>query len=398
MMRWGAVVPLIGGQLVGSELALGCPPAEIASFSDFEYNDGFTRRRWPDVPFHLLDRGERMSGNFDIIASVCPCAGLSMLSTAKTDSSARDKMNEWMIKSAEYVMSEVRPTVYMGENAPGMFSDMGKRLVSQLVGIALKNGYTASFFKTNAIHHGLPQRRIRTFYYFWKDMRPPSEVTWFETKPPSALEYLQSMGKPERWDDGTTYDLKQLSVYKYLRNIYGDLWRNAGERGEQTYSNAFTLLTKKQHLHDYLSWVQPGDRDHFYKAISRYRDKMASTGGGVFIFPPVFDMGGYPAVMKKTAEMLVHPTEDRYLNVREAAWLMGLPGDFELPPRDRFNVICQNVPVQSARDATLVAVEHIGGSRKGSADDIMWFDNSSKKTYFGIEKSTRSTTTHDVFF
>lgn len=384
-MRWGAVVPLVGGQLLGSEMAIGTPPAEMASFSAFEYNDGFARRRWPDAPFRLIDRGERMAGRFMAVVSVCPCAGLSMLSTAKSNSDARDRMNQWMFQSAEYVMGDVRPDVYMGENAPNMFSNMGRPTVARLVDIARRNGYTVTFYKTNAVTHGLPQRRIRTFYYFWREQPPPAEVPWFDRAAPSALEYLSSMGRPDGWDAKTTYDLKELSLYRFLRSRYGDAWRNGGEDPPQRYSNGFTILTKKQLLHEYIERSAP-DHDHFRKAMLRYRDKMAGDGGGVFIFPPVFDMGGYPAVMKKTAEMLVHPTEDRYLNVREVGWLMGLPGDFEMPPRDRFNVLCQNVPVQSARDATSVALEHLGGRLKRSTDDVMWFDNESKRAYRTIDK------------
>jgi hypothetical protein len=49
--------------------------------------------------------------------------------------------------------------------------------------------------------------------------------------------------------------------------------------------------------------------------------------------------------------MLTHPDEDRYINYREAMTIMGLPDDFELlHPKKNSNHICQNVPVQTARD------------------------------------------------
>jgi hypothetical protein len=67
---------------------------------------------------------------------------------------------------------------------------------------------------------------------------------------------------------------------------------------------------------------------------------------------------------------------------------MGLPRDFEMPPRDRFNVLCQNVPVQSARDATKVAMAHLDGQLPVSSEDVMWHDNIAKKVYYGLDKRT----------
>ena len=82
-------------------------------------------------------------------------------------------MNEWMYKSAEYVLGEVQPKVFWGENAPRLASKMGEPVVRRLRKIGEEHGYTFSIFKTKSILHGLSQVRDRTFYFFWKGDQVP---------------------------------------------------------------------------------------------------------------------------------------------------------------------------------------------------------------------------------
>lgn len=381
-MRWAAVVPLIGGQLVGSERAFGTPPAEIASFSPFAHNDSFTRRRWPNTPFRILDEGQKLTGNYDAVVSVCPCAGLSMLSIAKPGTEAREKKNQWMFDAAEYVLGEVKPGVYLGENAPALFTTMGTSVAKRMADVAKKHGYSLSFYRTDARSHGLPQRRIRTFYYFWRNDVSP-KLTWFDRDMIPAKEYLALLDKDaDRIDEPSVRDLKGEMSYQYLRQKYGDRWRSAGE-DENPYTNVLVMMDKKQMLRDFVNWA-PNKKDHVVQAAAKMMDNK-----GAFSFPPTFDKeGSYPAVMKKTVVHLVHPTEDRYLNMRETAWLMGLPKDYPIPIGEDFNVLCQNVPVESARDASLIAKDWLSGKLEDSNEKVMWFDNESKQEYHTIDRLT----------
>ena len=76
----------------------------------------------------------------------------------------------------------------------------------------------------------------------------------------------------------------------------------------------------------------------------------------VFYQGPLFVDKYCPAIISKNCTVLVHPTEDRYLNLREMASLMGMPGDFRLT-NSHVNggyytpqMIGQNVPVNTVRD------------------------------------------------
>ncbi len=79
----------------------------------------------------------------DVVNSVCPCAGLSMLNTSASSDSAT---NDWMLESAKYVLGEVKPKVFWGENAPGLYGNMGKPVVEKLLKtIGEEFGYTFTF-------------------------------------------------------------------------------------------------------------------------------------------------------------------------------------------------------------------------------------------------------------
>ena len=40
--------------------------------------------------------------------------------------------NQWMFKSADYVLGTIKPKVFWGENAPGLFTNMGDGVVKEL--------------------------------------------------------------------------------------------------------------------------------------------------------------------------------------------------------------------------------------------------------------------------
>ena len=73
-----------------------------------------------------------------------------------------------MLKSARYVLENVQPQVFWGENAPRLASKMGEPIVSKMRELADELGYTVSLYKTKSILHGLSQVRDRAFYFFWK--------------------------------------------------------------------------------------------------------------------------------------------------------------------------------------------------------------------------------------
>ena len=106
-----------------------------------------------------------------------------------------------MYNSAEYVLENVKPKVLWGENAPGLFTKMGEGVVDNLKAIGEKYGYSFSLIKTNTELHGIPQRRIRTFYFFWNTPTVPM-LEWKFREKKHLIDYLAEI--PE---DATLQDM-----------------------------------------------------------------------------------------------------------------------------------------------------------------------------------------------
>ena len=166
-MSFASIVPLIGGETIGMENIFGEKPKYILTFDGFQANEEHLLNHYNyEVPYLNLSETKTDTDKVNVINTVCPCAGLSSLSPS---ASSNNVMNDWMYKSAEYVLNECQPDIFWGENAPRLASKMGEPVVRRLRKIGEQNGYTFSIFKTKSILHGLGQVRDRTFYFFWKD-------------------------------------------------------------------------------------------------------------------------------------------------------------------------------------------------------------------------------------
>ena len=170
-MSYASIVPLIGGETIAMENVFGERPKYIMTYEGFQANESHLLNHYNhEVPYLNLSEGASYTEKVNVINTVCPCAGLSSLSPS---AASNNPMNEWMFTSAEYVLSEVQPKVFWGENAPRLASKMGEPVVRRLRKIGEDNGYTFSIFKTKSILHGLSQVRDRTFYFFWKGNEVP---------------------------------------------------------------------------------------------------------------------------------------------------------------------------------------------------------------------------------
>ena len=167
------MVPLSGGSAIGCFISTGVLPQFHLSYKPFASNEQHLQRYWPEVPLHYLDKDPVVDfRGVDYINSVCPCAGLSMRNDSTTMVN-NSTANKWMLDSSIYVLSRVRPKVLWGENAPGLFSNNGAGLVQKLREIGQQFGYSFSLMKTSTELHGIPQRRVRTFYFFWNTPTVP---------------------------------------------------------------------------------------------------------------------------------------------------------------------------------------------------------------------------------
>jgi site-specific DNA-cytosine methylase len=383
--NYGAIVPLIGGMVVANENATGEKPSFLISYEAFGGNDAHCVNRYQEAPYVLLDSetnkiiedtfdeetGELlyqspykkgMFNEVDFVSAVCPCAGLSMLNSNNNGSGkargADAVQNDWMYKSARFVLETVQPKVFWGENAPGLYTKMGEKVVENLRAIGEEFGYSFSMIKTDTYLHGIPQHRTRTFYFFWKDSEAPL-LNYHKTQAPMLEEYLNQV--PE---DASEMDrpfgmgeIKDNGWFQYAKHKGWSVKRLV----ESEYKTMFHWVGGEGLMDDAAEWAEENDHPVMVKFINHTKKKLAENKGWWDGTPLIFHDATNAIIAKNAA--IVHPGKDRGITIREAMHLMGLPHDFELVGGS-FNHICQNVPVKTATDWTTEVMRFVKGEIK----------------------------------
>lgn len=377
-LKHASIVPLIGGETLGQMAAFGTKPDYLLSYTPFSNNDSHLVNHLKDVPYILLDQGGKHPGYVDIVNAVCPCAGLSSLSPSANSEAA---VNDWMMITAKYVLEEMKPQVFWGENAPRFAGEMGRPIVNKLRKLGKENGYTMSIYRTKSLLHGLPQVRERSFYFFWKGDKVPV-FNYFERAHTKIEDLLAGVNKSASQNDVTNKKIpsKDDPYYRYVLEVM---------EGGISHSEFQSKLTKST---DAMHWIETNG--HTYRQVKEFfakegYEKLASKMDGI---QDKLDAGGN--IMRRASYIpkdyigafvghlpvsMTHPTEDRYLTYRECMTIMGLPEDFQLlNPARNLNHVCQNVPVTTATDMAMEIKAVLEGKRDMVMAPLMYHFNNSK--------------------
>ena len=233
-----------------------------------------------------------------------------------------------------------------GENAPGLFLALGASLVPRLRALASSFGYSFSMVKTDTALHGLPQHRIRTFYFFWRCPTAPL-LRYVNTVRPKLVDFLQSIPPWAEYQDlfvqqGSVTDRFKPYQYVLLREQlnHEQFVRKMARENNGTITVS-KYLDKYNLLDDCIAWMRlyfPGERWSVNKMgksrtivdyLEHCKDKL-SRGLGYWDDSPKFMGDTFTAVITKNVVFAVHPAEDRFLNIRELMALMGLPHTYQV--------------------------------------------------------------------
>lgn len=381
-MKYISFIPLIGGMAIANANATGKKPEFVLSYDAFAKNESNLKNYWSDVEWHLLDADtnqlvedvELDYSDIDFVSSVCPCAGMSGLNCANRG--ADNATNNWLYKSAEYILGTIKPKVYFGENAPGLYSEQNVKVLNRLREYGRQYGYSFTIYKTDTYRHGIPQHRMRTFFFFWKGDQCPM-MDWYNH--PSEKPF-------EEWilDKNVGTQTTHIKNYK-TSELYPEMkWimetRCNGEYSKyveffydqcEKYSirTPYDYIKENNLWQEYRDWLvnQPnadkpmhgqGNRTPLYYVD--YRLNKINQGLGYFAIQPIVYKGAANAIISKNMWWTLHPVEDRYLSTREIMSLMGLPNDFELVTNN-LQQVTQNVPVCTAQDMTDQVIKFING-------------------------------------
>ena len=389
-LKHASIVPLIGGETIGQQQAFGVRPDYLLSYRPFANNDFHLVNYYKnEVPYYVLDDGQKHSHLVDVVNSVCPCAGLSSLSPSANSNAA---VNDWMITTAKYVLEEMKPQVFWGENAPRFAGEMGKPIVAKLMNIAKANGYTMSIYRTKSQLHGLSQVRERSFYFFWRGSQVP--VFQYFDRPHKKIEdTIRSINKNSTQQIVTNEKIpsKDDPFYRYvLEEMEGGITHQQFfNKIEKTADVMHYIETNGHSYRDVKKFMLKEGYDKIAAKLDGIQDKL-DAGGNIMRRMSLVGKDYIGAFVGHLPTSLTHPDEDRYITVREAMHIMGLPDDFELiNPKRNLNHVCQNVPVTTARDMAEEIKAVLNGERDMIKGDLIYQFNNSK-TMEVIDLSPRS--------
>lgn len=386
---YAAMVPLIGGGPLGTAEALdGQLPEYVLSYSPFAGNDehyiNYLREKkgWTGDYVHLDTQTDYVPKNVDVVISTCPCAGLSSLSRS---SNADNPVNEWMYTTSEYVLSTVKPKVFWGENAPRLFSSMGKKVADNLFEIGKKYGYSFNMYFTDSRLHGLAQGRARTFYFFTKSETTP-KFNWFKLEPEPIEVILQT---PKA--DGDPMNM-QTTVWNPLTN--GWVAYALHVTNSKTINELYHKIDKTQNLivfadnkcgHTLLEaadWMEANGFESF-GTRARSMQVKRDDGKGYWAHGVTIVKNTISALIGAQPYYSIDPFTGQYYTIRDCLRIMKMPDDFNLvgdSPRAKVNMICQNIPVSTARDMMLNVVEFLDGKCTMSDSNYLKQNNKTQIT------------------
>lgn len=244
-----------------------------------------------------------------------PCQGYSK-SNRKTRSSENPK--NWLFLEFMRTISFVNPDWVVIENVPGLKGMDNGFFLEKICDDLHILGYTPNFKILNAANFGVPQKRDRIFIVASRNgvafEFPTGEYINNHVTVSDALIDLPIL------ENGT----KEASLkYKSKpKSEYGKLLRGNLSKVTQNYvsKNSELVINRYKHIKQGSNWV-----DIPIELMSNYKDHTRCHHG---IYrrlkedEPAFVIANY------RKSMLIHPTENRGLSVREAARLQSFPDTY----------------------------------------------------------------------
>jgi site-specific DNA-cytosine methylase len=381
-ITYSAIIPLIGGMVMGAKAATGKDPEYIVSYDAFAGNDAHTRENF-DVPFGLIQDSDDVVWDremdlkkVDFVVSLCPCAGLSALNSSTKEGSEKKRgsdaiQNDWMYKSSRFVLEHIQPRVLWGENAPGLFTNMGAGVVEKLRAIAKEYGYSFSMVKTSTVLHGIPQKRDRSFYFFWDNENAPY-MKYTKAATISTADYLKQIPADASYQNEFNQG-SQLSddpLVQWVTQVEKKSLSEIADAGHKTLLLYLFSSGKVDAAIEYLRTRDDKPAQAHLRLLERAKVKK------VWDSTPHLLSSNDPsmAVVGRLFQLGVHPSGERWLNVREYMHMMGIPHNYKLAHKGFAN-ITQNVPVNTARDWTYQVLEYIKGNLEFSNSDFIKQNN-----------------------
>lgn len=243
-----------------------------------------------------------------------PCQGFS---TSNQRTRSMSNQNNWMFKEFLRAVKQAEPDWVVFENVKGIL-ETENALFLNFVLEGLKNlGYTTNHFLLNAADFGVPQNRARLFIIGslkGREIQAPISTLRKKVTVQDAFCDLLSL---ENGANDNCLPYARAANSTYARLLRGKLKECTGHLVTR---NAPHIVQRYKHIPQGGNWENIPD-----KLMGTYKDKSRCHTGiyrRLKLDEPSVVIGNY------RKNMLIHPTEDRGLSVREAARLQSFPDNY----------------------------------------------------------------------
>ena len=288
----------------------------------------------------LLEKLELDRGALGALVAGLPCQGFS--ESNRRTRVASNPRNQ-LYREVRRLVDALRPRWFLLENVAGIATLESGRFLERMVKSFRDLGYEVRHKILDARDFGVPQRRRRTFIVGGRKGRgfefPPRSVGHPVTVR-DAIEDLPVLGNGAE-NDILEYPVPWDEASEYARNLRCRKARSVS--GNQVSRNTERVLERYQHIGMGQNW------EAIPRSLMSNYKRLGSCHTGIY-YRLEWDAEA-KVIGNFRKNMLIHPSQDRGLSVREAARLQSFPDGhvFVGPLNDRQQQVGDAVPPRLAR-------------------------------------------------
>lgn len=243
-----------------------------------------------------------------------PCQGFS--TSNQTTRSASNAKN-WLFEEYLRIVRGAKPDWIVFENVKGLIeTENGFFLDSVLLGLK-RVGYTTSHFVLNSADYGIPQRRNRLFIVGSLHGILPTAPPPIGKKPVTVAEAIMDLPNLENGAAESILPYNDNSPSQYAKRL----------RGRLKFCSGHLVTNNAPHIIERYRYIpQGGNWENIPKRLMRNYSNVERCHTGIYkrlrLDEPSIVIGNY------RKNMLIHPTLNRGLSIREAARLQSFPDRF----------------------------------------------------------------------
>jgi DNA (cytosine-5)-methyltransferase 1 len=244
-----------------------------------------------------------------------PCQGFS---TSNQRTRSRGNPDNWLFLEFMRVIRLIRPDWVVMENVRGLGETEKGIFLEQILAQLEGADYAVSWWVLNAADYGVPQRRYRLFVVGSADgitLQAPSPA---RSEPVTVREAIGDLPILSNGACVNRMPYRCPPRHGYARTLRGNRRMSANHLVTQ---NAPYVIRRYRHVPQGGNW-----EDVPARLMANYRDRTKCHTG-------IYHRLRYDApsvvIANYRKNMLIHPTQDRGLSVREAARLQSFPDSYE---------------------------------------------------------------------